>query len=99
MPRKCSLCNHERRKEVEHALLCGGSHRAIAQRFAVARGAVARHLEHVSAALAHARESMENAHGKSALVKVRELALQTQHLKVMADRTGDRRTALAALRE
>jgi hypothetical protein len=33
MSRKCSICNHDRRQEVEHALLRGESNRAVAQRF------------------------------------------------------------------
>ena len=99
MPRKCSLCNHERRQELEHALLRGDSHRAIAQQFTVPRGAVPRHLKHVSAALARARELREGEHGKSVLVQLRELTRQAQHLKVRADRTGDCRAALGALRE
>ena len=86
MPRKCSICNHDRRREVEHALLRGESHRAVAQRFTVSRGAVASHLREVEG-------------GKSILLQLRELNLQAEQLKAKADRTGDYRTALAALRE
>jgi DNA-binding transcriptional ArsR family regulator len=99
MYRKCSICNHDRRQEVEHALLRGESNRAVAQRFTVARGAVTRHLKHVSAALTQARQLKEIEVGKSILTELRDLKIQAEQLKARADRAGDYRTALAALRE
>jgi hypothetical protein len=97
--RKCSICNHDRRQEIEHALLRGESHRVVAQQFTVSRGAVARHLKHVSTALTRARKLKEIGAGKSIFLQLRELNLQVEQLKARADRTGDHRAALAALRE
>jgi hypothetical protein len=99
MSRKCSICNHNRRQEIEHALLRGDSHRVVAQQFTVSRGAVARHLKHVSTALTQARKLKEIEDGKSISLQLRELNLQVEQLKARADRTGDYRAALAALRE
>jgi chaperonin cofactor prefoldin len=97
MSRKCSICNHNRRQEIERALLRGESHHAVAQQFTISRGAVARHLKHVSTALTQAQEVEEN--GKSILRRVGELILQAEQVKARANREGDYRTALAALRE
>ena len=99
MSRKCSICNHDRRQEIEHSLLRGESYRAVAQQFTVPRGAVARHLKHVSTALTQARKLREVEDGKSILIQLRELNLQAEQLKARADRAGDYRTALVALRE
>src|SRR5579864_9252052 len=99
MPRKCSICNHDRRQEIEYTLLRGESHRSVAQQFKVPRGAVARHLKHASTALTQARKLKEIADGKSILLQLRELNFQAEQLKARADRAGDYRTALAALRE
>jgi hypothetical protein len=99
MSRKCSICNHDRRQEIEHALLRGESNRAVAQRFTVASGAVASHLTHVSAALTQARKLKELEDGRSIFLKLQELNLQAEQLKARADRAGDYRTALAALKE
>ena len=99
MSRKCSICNHDRRQEIEHALLRGESHRAIAQQFTVPRGGVARHLKHVSTALTEARKLREVEDGKNILIQLRELKIQAEQLKARADRAGDTRTALLALRE
>jgi hypothetical protein len=96
---KCSICNHDRRQEIENALLRGDSHRVIARQFNVSHGAVARHLKHVSTALIQARKLMEIGAGKSIFLQLRELNLQVEQLKARADRTGDYRGALAALRE
>jgi hypothetical protein len=99
MSRKCSICNHDRRQEIEHTLLRGESHRAVAQQFAVPRGAVARHLKHVSIALIQARQLEEVEDGRSILIQLRELKIQAEHLRARADRAGDYRNALVAVRE
>ena len=99
MSPKCKICNHHQRRQIELALLRGHSHRAISQQFAVSHGVVDRHVKHVSDALKHARELMEVEHGKSLLVQLRELGSQAQYLGVRAERTGDLRSALTALRE
>ena len=97
--RKCSICNHDRRQEIEHALLRGESHRVVAQQFTVSRGAVARHLKHISAALTQARKLGEVEDGKSIFIQLRELKIQAGQIKARADRAGDYRTSLLALRE
>jgi hypothetical protein len=99
MSRKCSICNHDRRQEIERTLLSGESHRAVAQRFTVPRGAVARHLKHVSTALTQARKLGEVEDDKSILIQLRELILEVEQVITRADRAGDYRTVLVALRE
>ena len=99
MYRKCSICNHARRQEIERALLHGESNRAVAQRFTVARSAVASHLKHVSTALTQARKLREIEDGKSILIQLRELKIQAENLRLRADRAGDYRSALVAVRE
>ena len=99
MSRKCCICNHDRRQEIEHTLLRGESHRAVAQQFTVSRGAVARHLKHVSTALTEARKLRDVEDGKSIWIQLRELYIQADHIKARAYREGDYRTALGALRD
>ena len=99
MPRKCSLCIHDQRKQIEQALLCGDSYRVVTQRFAVSRDAVARHRRHLPAALAHARELKGVVPGDGLLVQLRELTSEAQRIKAMAEKAGDHRTMLAAVRE
>jgi hypothetical protein len=99
MPRKCSLCIHDKREQIEQALLCGDSYRVVAQRFAISRDAVARHRHHLPTALARASELKEISHGDSLLAQLRELTSEAQRLKATAEKEGDIRAALAAVRE
>jgi hypothetical protein len=99
MPRKCSLCIHDERQEIEQSLLSGDSYRTIAQRFAVSRDAVGRHRRHLPAALAHAREAKEITRGDSLVGQLRDLTSEAERLKEKAEQAGDYRTALAAVRE
>lgn len=58
MPRKCTICEHPHRTEIEKAIVRNDSNRAIASRFDVSRGAVQRHTDnHLPAAIVHAEES------------------------------------------
>jgi hypothetical protein len=99
LPPKCRICNHDQRQEIELALLRGQSRRAISQQFNISCGVVDRHLKHVSHDVKCAQERMEVEHGKSVLVQLRQLGSQAQYLGCRAQRAGDYRTALAALRE
>jgi hypothetical protein len=99
MSRKCSICNHDRRQEIEHTLLRGESHRVVAQQFTVPRGAVARHLKHVSSALTEARKLREVEDGKSISIQLRELKIEAEQIKARADRaTPEHSSRLLRLR-
>jgi hypothetical protein len=99
VPRKCSICIHNRRREIEQAMLSGVSYRVVAQRCAVSRDAVVRHRRHLPAALERAQELKEVVHGDSLLAQLRELTSEAQRLKAIAEEAGDYRAALAAVRE
>ena len=46
MPRACTICNHERREEIEKALNAGMSYRNVAERFGTSVAALFRHKSH-----------------------------------------------------
>ena len=54
MPRKCSICTHPKREEIEKAILRGDSFRRISTDFDVSEEAVRRHKnnDHVSRKIA-----------------------------------------------
>jgi hypothetical protein len=61
MPRKCTICRHAKRREIEADLQAGLSYRDVARRHSVSKDAVSRHrASHVSlhsaTALATARK-------------------------------------------
>jgi hypothetical protein len=99
VPRKCSICMDDRRRDIEQAMISGGSYRVVAQRFAVSRDAVVRHRRHLPAVLTRAQEVKEAANGDSLLAQLRDLTSEAKRLKAMAEEAGDYRAALAAVRE
>ena len=99
MPRRCSICIHERRPEIERSVLAGDSYRTVAQRFRVSRDAVVRHRKHLTVAVAKPLGSEQITQSESLLAQLEELKNEAQRLKQKAERAGDYRAALAAVRE
>jgi hypothetical protein len=80
MPRTCTICRHEKRDEVDEALVAGEPYRSIALRFDTSHMAVKRHKEHLPGKLVKAAERREERRGDSLLEKVDALAVRTQAL-------------------
>lgn len=100
MPRTCTICNHERRADIDAALLNGEPLRDIAGRVPLSKSALARHAaEHIPAQLAKAKDAEQITQADTLLEQVRNL--QTRALSILdrADDSGDLKTALAAIRE
>jgi len=61
MTRKCTVCNHKRRNEIEKRLVQGDAYRDIARQWKVTKDALLRHKEngHISAKLLKAMKAKE----------------------------------------
>jgi hypothetical protein len=60
MPRVCTICSHEKRSEIDAALLADEPYRHIAARFGTSTGALQRHrAEHLPVAMVKAQEAAE----------------------------------------
>ena len=99
MPRICTICSHEKRKEIERNLLAGAPLRTIAVQWSVSKTALIRHKGHVSATLEKAAERQEEARGDRLLKQLLDLQNRTMALLAEAEQEGDRRTRLGAIRE
>ena len=100
MPRTCTVCTHSERAQIEAALVAGTALRTIADQNGVSKTALIRHkAEHVPRALAKAHEAREKAQADDLLLQVRALQGSALRILVRAERDGDGRTALAAIRE
>lgn len=101
MPRACTICTHDHKLEIDSALVSGKPLDSIAHRFAVSRFALARHRDngHVPAALLKAQAVEEVADAGDLLAQVQRLHARTLSILSDAERRGDQRTALAAVRE
>jgi hypothetical protein len=99
VPRTCTICTHERRAEIDAALLDGEPYRVIAIRCEASASAVQRHREHLPSFIVKAHEAQEVAQADTLLEQVR--SLQTRALSILdkAEDAGDLRTAVSAIRE
>jgi hypothetical protein len=99
MPRKCSICVHEQRSEIERSVVAGGSYRTVAKQFGVSRDAVVRHRRHLTAAAPNSLQIEQIFQSGSLVEQLCGLTAEARHLKEKAEIAGDYRTALAAVRE
>ena len=101
MPRLCSVCAHAEREAIDRALVAGAAPFALARRYSsLSEPALRRHKgEHLPATLVKAREAAAVAQADDLLGQVRELRDQALGILTKAERAGDLKTALLAIRE
>lgn len=113
MPRSCSICTHPKTAEIAKALLAGDSIRPVASRYDVTGAAVGRHLRNCLRTERRPKEPGRDEASASSAVSSRfdssdpaslvattaRLVDEALSLLEHAKSAGDRRTALAALRE
>jgi hypothetical protein len=99
MPRICTICSHEARKEIEKAMVPSGSIRGIARRFAVSEDALSRHKAHLSGAIVKAADRREERLGDNLLEEMRRVQRKAWELLAKTENDGDHRGAIVALRE
>ena len=101
MPKRCSICVHKKRKEIDAAILEGNDQRTVAKRFSVSEWSVGRHRRggHIEAAIIRASQMSEIYLGDSLVDQLRSLQQKALSLLTLAEESGDYRTALAGVRE
>ena len=100
MPRTCTICEHPNRDEIDHLIINGNTFRHIASQYNFSYRAVKRHKDnHLNKKLAKAKEVQEVVHANSLLGQVRDLQMRALNILDVAERSGDLRTALGAIRE
>ena len=100
MPRRCTVCGHEKVEEINRLLLEGVSLRDLAGRYSVSKTALHRHKEsHLPAELTKAQEAQEVAKADSLLAQVTELRDKALSILDKAEQAGDLRTALQGIKE
>jgi transposase-like protein len=98
MPRRCTVCDHQKRHSIDETLVTGASYRSVAKRFGLSESAVYRHkTEHLPAHLLKARKVEEVAQADELLDQVRHLQTHALDILERAEKAGDLRTALAAI--
>lgn len=100
MPRRCTVCAHKKRAEIDKALVERRTFRDIARQFKVSKDALVRHSdEHLPSRLVKAREASEAAQADALLAQVVDLRDKALAILEQAEDSFDPRTGLAAIRE
>jgi len=102
MTRKCTICAHPKRNEIEILLLSGTSSlRDIAGQFGISKSSLERHKSqgHISEVLAKAEHAAQTSHCNNLLNQVQELREKSLSLLKKAEESGDLRTSAIFLRE
>jgi len=100
MPRRCTICQHPHRTEVDAALVNGDVFRTIAYRFGCSEAALKRHkADHIPALLAKSQDAATVANADTLLDQVRTLQRRALNILTLAENAGDLRAATAAIRE
>ncbi len=99
MPRKCSVCAHPDRDQIDSQLMTDIGYRAIARQHSVSKDALARHRDHLPATLVKAQAAGQVAKADDLLEQLQALRNKAMALLLKAEAAGDYRTALAGIRE
>lgn len=100
MPRRCTVCDHRNRKQVDEMLVSGGvSFRTIADRFGLSDAALKRHrADHLPALVAEAKQPGEVTNADDLVAQVPELQRRALAMLDGAEQAKDYRTALGVIR-
>lgn len=101
MARACSVCTDERRLRIEQAVVApGASVRGAASRFGVSASALRRHTRtHLPERVRKAAAAGEILTADRLLREIQHFGKEAARLQARAERGGDVRTAIQALRE
>jgi hypothetical protein len=97
--RACKACQHEKKIEIDRALLGGEAARQVAPRYGLSATGLQRHMKHIAPSLVKAREAVEVGQASNVLSFVRGLVTKAHQYTELAEQKGDLRTAMTGLRE
>ena len=101
MAGRCTVCMHPDRLAIDQAIVSGTKQADLVSRYNLAsKHCLSRHsLKHIPATLAKAAAAAEVATADSLLGKVAELEQMGRRMAADAEKAGERRTVLVAVRE
>jgi len=99
MNKRCSVCNHPSRAEIDRGLQCGNPRRALAARYGLSTAALSRHLRHLKQEIALQEHQAYQAAPKALLEQLKLLSLRLDRLYHHATDFRYRNQAPGCLRE
>ncbi len=100
MARRCTICTHKSRADIDQALVARNRFRTISDQFGVSKSALLRHSDdHLPAALVKAQAATEAAQADALLAQVVDLRDKALGVLDTAQGSEDLRAAIGAIRE
>jgi len=100
MSRKCKVCGHPDRDNIDINLVAGISFRDLSRRFKIDKSALHRHKKnHIPTTLVKAEKTKELSRANNLIEKIEELRVKAERILRKAEANGDYRTALSGIRE
>lgn len=94
MGRVCTICSHEKRAEIESAIVSGTSYRVISSQFGVGNNSVQRHAsEHIAHAIKQSRAAKEEAQALNVVEQLR--TINEVALAIMREARSDKKNGMA----
>ncbi|MDN5696560.1 MAG: hypothetical protein L0G70_01145 [Rubrobacter sp.] len=89
MPQTCTVCSHEKRAEIDEAIICRAGNRRIATQYGLTESAVRRHANsHLPELLAKGREAEEHERARELLYDLDKLQAHTLKVLRAAENAG-----------
>lgn len=96
--RRCTVCAHDQREDIDFAIVRGVERTAIAERYGIGRMAVVRHSDaHLSPALVRTAEVIAEADERTLVDRVKDLLGDAYDILGKGKETGDLRLAMSAM--
>lgn len=70
MDKRCTICTHEKRAEIDRGLMAGGSLRSLAAQYELSVSSLSRHSKHLRRALAAVDDDNRRTHQNALLDKL-----------------------------
>jgi hypothetical protein len=98
MPQICTVCRHEKREEIDQALLAGEPLRTLAARTGTSSTALHRHRRsHIAAEMVHAKHVADELHAETLWDRLKTVNRETAAILAEARESRNHVIALAAI--
>lgn len=98
MPRTCTICRHEKAKEINQLIVNGEALRSLAKRYGTSPSSMERHRNScIARQLIAAKELLQGENGSDLIKRLRAINAETSLILAAAMKEKDQATALRAI--
>ncbi len=100
MAMRCTVCSHEKKRQIDRAIVKSIAHTKIAKTYGVSNQSVRNHaMNHLSKKLLQSEETKELLHSSTLLKEMQELVETAKRILARAESNGHSMISLAAIKE